>query len=326
MLIRYSLLACVCLTAAIARADDPPPIHVVVWDERQPEQKEAYDGGFLGDYIAAELRKLPGLAVTSVGLDDPEQGLPDTLIDQTEVLIWWSHVRDAQFDAEKAQRIARRVQKGRLALIVLHSGFAGRPFQLSIQERLTSEALNHATTVYPDSLGPLEESSVTYLRPGVDYPFTQKDTYSPEYRFEFKPGRSQVRVRYPAFTIQGWREDGKPSHVRVVAKGHPIVAGLRDTFDIPRTEMYNEPFHVPEPSLVLLEETWDSGERFRSGCLWRLGDGAIFYFRPGHETYPVFKNPEPMKILENAVRYLAAENRRLLQSRENEAHRQEPRP
>jgi len=53
----------------------PAPIRVLVWDERQPEQKKAYDGGFLGEAIAKHLAGLPGLAVKSVSLDSPEQGL-----------------------------------------------------------------------------------------------------------------------------------------------------------------------------------------------------------------------------------------------------------
>jgi len=70
--------------------------------------------------------------------------------------------------------------------------------------------------------------------------------------------------------------------------------------------MYNEPFHVPEPDEVIFEETWQPGERFRSGLVWDIGDGKVFYFRPGHETYAVFKQPEMIKILANACRWLGA--------------------
>ena len=73
--------------------------------------------------------------------------------------------------------------------------------------------------------------------------------------------------------------------------------------------MYNEPFHVPEPDLVIFEERWEPGEWFRSGSLWKLGAGEVFYFRPGHETYPVYKQPVALKIVENAVRYLAREKK-----------------
>jgi trehalose utilization protein len=70
--------------------------------------------------------------------------------------------------------------------------------------------------------------------------------------------------------------------------------------------MYSEPFHVPEPDEVLFEETWAAGEHFRSGCLWKLGEGRVFYFRPGHETYPIYKQELPLKILSNAVNWLGS--------------------
>ena len=36
---------------------------------------------------------------------------------------------------------------------------------------------------------------------------------------------------------------------------------------------------------------------------------SIASFRPGHETYPVFKQAEPLRVLENAARWLAPETR-----------------
>jgi len=74
--------------------------------------------------------------------------------------------------------------------------------------------------------------------------------------------------------------------------------------------MYGEPFWVPAPDSVIFEEKWDKGEHFRSGSLWRVGSGDVFYFRPGHETYPVFKQAENLRVLENAVRWMGAEIRR----------------
>ena len=78
-------------------------------------------------------------------------------------------------------------------------------------------------------------------------------------------------------------------------------------FAIPQTEMYCEPFHVPEPDAVVFEERWASGEWFRSGMVWDLGRGHVFYFRPGHETHPVFKQAENLRVVENAARYLVAQ-------------------
>ncbi len=109
--------------------------------------------------------------------------------------------------------------------------------------------------------------------------------------------------RQPAQT-KAYRGDGKPSFVKVLRPEHPIVEGVPPEFEIPQTEMYDEPFHVPPPDEVILEERWASGEWFRSGAVWKLGQGKVFYFRPGHETYPVYKQAIPLRIVTNAVRWL----------------------
>jgi trehalose utilization protein len=70
--------------------------------------------------------------------------------------------------------------------------------------------------------------------------------------------------------------------------------------------MYDEPFHVPAPDEVIFQETWETGEHFRSGMVWGIGKGKVFYFRPGHETFPVYKQAEAIQIIENACRWLGA--------------------
>jgi arylsulfatase A-like enzyme len=109
----------------------------------------------------------------------------------------------------------------------------------------------------------------------------------------------------PACVFPAWRADGEPSHVRTLQPEHPIATGLPAQWDIPKTEMYDEPFHVPAPDAIVFEERWDKGERFRSGCTWDIGKGRVFYFRPGHETYPIYRQPENLKVIENAVRWAA---------------------
>ena len=58
----------------IANLASAQPIQVVVWDEQQPSQQQAYSN-FLGNEIASHLASQPGLAVRSVNLDDAGQGL-----------------------------------------------------------------------------------------------------------------------------------------------------------------------------------------------------------------------------------------------------------
>ncbi len=289
------------LVCAPAFADDARPIRVVVWDERQPEQKHAYDGGFLGDHIAKELAKRPGLEVRSVGLDDPDQGLSDATLDNCDVLLWWAHVRHGEISQDTARRVVDRVLGGKLALVPIHSALSSRPFISAMRERAQIEAIIRASAA-----GAKNSIRIDIVDPGPEPVRKGDDVITPEYTILSSPNASNVIIKltWPACSIGAWREDGKPSHVTVRAPDHPIMKGLPKTFDIPQTEMYDEPFQVPEPDLVLFEERWDAGEHFRGGCLWHVGKGDVFYFRPGHETYPVFKNKEPMQILENAARWL----------------------
>jgi trehalose utilization protein len=100
-----------------------------------------------------------------------------------------------------------------------------------------------------------------------------------------------------------WREAGERERLWAVNPSHPILAGLGDRIELPHEEMYGEPFLVPEPSETLLISWFEGGEVFRSGLTWQRGAGRIFYFRPGHETYPTYHDPTVLALLRNAVRW-----------------------
>lgn len=102
-----------------------------------------------------------------------------------------------------------------------------------------------------------------------------------------------------------WREADDKERIWVVNPGHPITKGLGAYFEIPKAEMYGEPFDVPEPDELVFISWFEGGEVFRSGCCYRRGRGRIFYFRPGHETYPIYYQPEVMQVISNAVRWAA---------------------
>jgi len=102
-----------------------------------------------------------------------------------------------------------------------------------------------------------------------------------------------------------WREAGEKERLWVINPGHPIVANLGRYIELPEEEMYGEPFHVPEPDEVILISWFEGGEVFRSGCTYRRGKGRVFYFRPGHESYPIYYNQDVLKVITNAVAWLA---------------------
>jgi len=291
------------VSAADAPVAEPLPVRVVVWDEQQPSQKPTYEN-FLGNAIADYLKSRPGLDVVSVRLDDPQQGLAPEVLDTCDVLIWWGHVRQREISWETGQKLVARIQDGRLSLIALHSAHWSTPFI----EAMNARAVADAVARLPESQR--ESVEVEPVRP-QRYGVPKRDAArTPSSELVTRPdGKPVLKVQLPNCCFPAYRGDGKAGHLRTLLPEHPIARGVPATFDIPHTEMYDEPFHVPEPDAVIFEERWDAGERFRSGAVWKLGRGRVFYFRPGHETFDVFKQPEPLLILENACRWLAAQQR-----------------
>ncbi len=101
-----------------------------------------------------------------------------------------------------------------------------------------------------------------------------------------------------------WREDGRPEHVRVHDPAHPIARGVAP-FTIPRTDMFAEPFAVPDPEAVVLISSWDRGETMRSGLTWTIGRGRVVYLRPGHDAFPVLFHPSVRQVIANSVLWAA---------------------
>ena len=224
-------------------------IRVTIWNEFVHEQQE----GAVGDYIrkiypngiheylksalAAE-----DLEIRAVSLDQPDQGLPDALLDDTDVLMWWGHCAHDKVDDNLVQKIADRISYG-MGLIVLHSG--------------------HLSKIFRKMMG------------------------------------TRCRLR--------WREVGEKERIWVVAPNHPIAAGLPETFSLPHTEMYGEPFDIPDDGKIIFSSWYEGGNTFRSGVTFLRDQGKIFYFSPGHETYPIYYDANIQKILSNAIRWAAPE-------------------
>lgn len=103
-----------------------------------------------------------------------------------------------------------------------------------------------------------------------------------------------------------WREAGERERLWVIDRAHPIAEGLGEYFEIPHAEMYGEPFDIPQPDELVFISWFQGGEVFRSGCCFHRSRGKIFYFRPGHETYPIYHQAEVLKVIGNAVRWAAS--------------------
>jgi len=103
-----------------------------------------------------------------------------------------------------------------------------------------------------------------------------------------------------------WREAAERERIWIVDPSHPIAGGLEgEFFELPHSEMYGEYFDIPRPDEVVFISWYEGGEVFRSGCTFRRGKGKVFYFSPGHETFPIYHDANVRRIIANAVCWAA---------------------
>lgn len=104
--------------------------------------------------------------------------------------------------------------------------------------------------------------------------------------------------------------DNKEDIVSVVLPDHPICKGVAKTFTVPNEERYSDPYAVPKPDAVPLVGTQvrndGTKEEAQLGFCWTVGKARYFYLQLGHETSPIFFNPEIRKVMANAVIWAAA--------------------
>jgi trehalose utilization protein len=107
-------------------------LSVTVWNEHRHEQQNEdiaalYPEGIHGA-IAGHLDGQPGIARTRTAtLDEAEHGLGPAVLDTTDVLVWWSHVANAEVSDEVVDRVHQKVLDG-MGLIVLHSAMKSKIF------------------------------------------------------------------------------------------------------------------------------------------------------------------------------------------------------
>jgi trehalose utilization protein len=224
----------------------PDMPNVTVWNENRHEQtnekvKSIYPHGIHGA-IAGSLQER-GLDVKTATLDEPEHGLTDDVLNNTDVLLWWGHMAHHEVQDHIVEKVHHRVLDG-MGLIVLHSGHFSKIFQ-----KLMGTTCN--------------------LK---------------------------------------WREADETERLWVVQQNHPIVDGIDSYIELEQEEMYGEFFDIPEPEQLIFVSWFAGGEVFRSGCTYSRGNGKIFYFRPGHETYPTYHNAQIMQVIANAVQWAAPGN------------------
>ncbi len=218
-------------------------IRVTVWNEFVHEKvnekvKAIYPDGM--HKVIADFLKCDDITVRTATLEDEECGLTEDVLNDTDVLLWWGHVRHGNVPDEVALRVRNHVLKG-MGFIALHSAHHSKPFKL-----LMGTTCNLS-----------------------------------------------------------WREDGDMERIWNINVAHPITQGIGRYFELPHEETYAEPFNIPEPDENILIGWYEGGEVFRSGCTYHRENGRIFYFQPGHESFPTFYNENVQTIIRNAVRWAA---------------------
>ena len=103
-----------------------------------------------------------------------------------------------------------------------------------------------------------------------------------------------------------WREadGGECERLWTVQPAHPIAAGIPPCVELPKSEMYGEPFDIPVPDELVFISWYEGGDVMRSGCVFNRGRGKVFYFAPGHETFPIYRDSKIRRIIANAVEYV----------------------
>ena len=219
-------------------------IRVLVWNEFHHEKtqesvREIYPNG-IHEAIANFLGKEEDITVRTAHLGMENCGITKEILDETDVLIWWGHMKHGDVPDSVAALVRDAVLDG-MGAIFLHSAHHSKPFKTLL---------------------------------GTSCNLT-------------------------------WRESGDSEILWVIDPAHPITRGIDRFFRLEGEETYGEPFVIPNPEKVLFIGNFSGGEVFRSGVLYERGNGKIFYFQPGHETFPTFYNENVQRVIKNAVRFVA---------------------
>ncbi|MEQ7219586.1 ThuA domain-containing protein [Vagococcus fluvialis] len=215
-------------------------INVTVWNEYRHEKTDQKVQEMYPEGIHGQLKSFldEEFTVRTATLDEPEHGLTEEVLNDTDVLVWWGHIAHNEVSDEVVNRVHERVLQG-MGLIVLHSG--------------------HMSKIFIKLMG------------------TTCDLK--------------------------WREADETCRIWNINPSHPITDGIGEYIELEKEEMYGEHFDIPAPDELIFINWYQGGEVFRGGCTYKRGNGKIFYFQPGHETYPSYYNLKVQRVIKNAVKW-----------------------
>ena len=107
-------------------------INVTIWNEFRHEKTEESVKALYPDGIHAFIKSFldvnEDMNVRTACLDDPDQGLPDEVLESTDVLLWWGHMAHREVSDALVEKIRARVLTGKMGFIPLHSAHKSKPF------------------------------------------------------------------------------------------------------------------------------------------------------------------------------------------------------
>jgi trehalose utilization protein len=106
-------------------------LRVTIWNEHRHERENPAVAAVYPEGIheaLAEALRAPDVEVRTATLDEPDHGLPDAVLDATDVLVWWGHIAHGEVDEAVVERARARVLAG-MGLVVLHSGHYSKLFR-----------------------------------------------------------------------------------------------------------------------------------------------------------------------------------------------------
>jgi len=112
----------------------PRRLRVTVWNEhvherREPTVQRIYPAGMHAPIVAGIERELgDAVRVRVATLAEPEHGLSEKALAETDVLTWWGHAAHDQVDDAVVERVHRRVMDG-MGIVILHSGHYSKIFK-----------------------------------------------------------------------------------------------------------------------------------------------------------------------------------------------------
>lgn len=242
-------------------------VRALVWDENPPHAPKSIYPVSINGAVAEGLARYGGgaIAPSCANLDDQDQGVPESVLQETDVLLWWGHARHGEVKDETAERVTRHVHERGMGFVALHSAHYAKPFQKVVG------GPGHLKGGWREN-DPPEREEIVVAAPWhpiaeaiSDFVLDAEEMYGAP--FDVPP--PLVMVFQSHFPL-----DGKT-----------FPSGLCWTVGRGKTEGF----------------TSGPGKGIGEG----FGVGRVFYFRPGHETIPTYYNPVIQRILANATLWCA---------------------